>query len=146
MPHGGVGSDSRAQERRGSGEIEVRRDARDKALVDDNAVGIPAVSNASQVLVRGVVGEDHVWAELLEAGLALRAGAVGVDHAADRGELAGLELADRGADLGDKANNLVAGDAGVNSRHDFVPLVTHSVKIGVADTAEEDFNLHVSFG
>ena len=34
----------------------------------------------------------------------------------------------------------------VNSRHDFVPLVTHSVKIGVADTAEEDFNLHVSFG
>ena len=65
-----------------------------------------------------VVGEGHVRAELLKAGLALGAGAVGVDHAADRGEVAGLELRDRRADLGDAADDLMARDAWVDSGHD----------------------------
>ena len=90
---------------------------RTKLLVDDDAVGVAAVGDASEVLVGEVVGEGHVRAELLEAGLALGAGAVRVDHAADGGEVAGLELGDGGADLGDAADDLMAGDAGVDGGH-----------------------------
>ena len=118
----------------------------DKALIDDDAVGIAAVGDASEVLIGRVVGERHVRAELLEAGLALGTGAIGIDHAADRGEVAGLELGHRGADPGDTADDLMAGNARVDRRHDVVPLVTDLVEIGVADTAEEDLDLHVVFG
>ena len=74
-------------------------------------VGVAAVGDAAEMLVREVVGEGEVGAELFEAGLALGAGAVGVDQAADGGEVAGLELGDGRADLGDAADDFVAGDA-----------------------------------
>ena len=64
-----VGRDAGAEQRRGSGEIEVRRDAQDEVLIDDDAVGVAAVGDAAEVLVRGVVGERHVRAELLEVPL-----------------------------------------------------------------------------
>ena len=98
------------------------------------------------VLVGEVVGEGEVRAELLESGLALGAGAVGVDHAADRGEVAGLEFGHGGADLGDAADDLMAGNAGVDGGHHAAPLVAGLVEIGVADAAEENFDLHVVFG
>ena len=88
----------------------------------------------------------EVGAELLEAGLALGAGAVGVDHAADRGEVARLELGDGGADLGDAADDLVAGNAGIDGGHHAAPLVAGLVEVGVADAAEEDLDLHVVLG
>ena len=119
---------------------------RTKRSVDDDAVGVAAVGDAAEVLVGEVVGEGHVRAELLEAGLALGAGAVGVDQAADRGEVAGLELGDRGADLGDAADDLMAGNAGVDGGHHAAPLVAGLVEIGVADAAEENLDLHVVFG
>ncbi len=99
VAHGRVGGDSGAEQRRGSGEIEVGGNVQHKALIDDDAVGVAAIGDASQVLIGEVVGERHVGAELLEAGLALGAGAVGIDHAADRGQVAGLEPGDRRADL-----------------------------------------------
>jgi hypothetical protein len=46
------------------------------------------------------------------AGLALGASAVGVHQAADCGEVAGLELGYRGADLCDAADNFMAGNEG----------------------------------
>ena len=144
--HGRVGGDSGAEERRRPREIEVGRDAQDKTIVDDHAIGVATIGDASEVLVRGVKGKDHVRAELLKAGLALGAGAVRVDHAAHRGEVAGLELGDGGADLGDAADDLMAGDAGVDGGHMAAPLVTDSVEIGVADAAEQDFDLNVMFG
>lgn len=39
----------------------------------------------------------------------------------------------------------MARDAGVDSGHDPAPLVTDLMEIGVADTAEEDFDLYVVF-
>ena len=69
VAHRRVGRDPGAEQRRGSGEIEVGRDAQDEALVDDDAVGVAAVGDASEVLVRRVVGEGQVRAELLEAAL-----------------------------------------------------------------------------
>ena len=83
VAQGRVRRDAGAEERRGAGEIEIRRDAQDEALVDDDAVRVAAVGDAAEVLVGGVVGEGHVRAELLETGLALGAGAVGIDQAAD---------------------------------------------------------------
>ena len=54
-----------------------------KLSINDNAVGIAAVGDASEMRVRKVVRESKVRAELFLTGLALGTGAVGVDHAAD---------------------------------------------------------------
>ena len=90
--HGRVRGDSGAEQRRGSGEVEVRGNLEHEFLVDDDAVRVAAVSNAAAVLVRGVVGQGEIGAELFQPLLALGAGAVGVDHAADSREIAGLEF------------------------------------------------------
>jgi len=145
MAHGRVGGDAGAEEWRDSGEIEVGRDAQDKAFVHDDALGVATIGDPSEVLVREVVREGHIPAELLKASLAFGAGPVRVDHAADRGKVAGLELRDCGADFGDTADDLMARDAGVDSGHDPAPLVTDLMEIGVADAAEEDFDLYVLF-
>jgi len=72
----------------------------DKALINHDAVGIAAVGDASEVLIGKVVGESQIRTELLEASLALGAGTIGIDHAADGGEVAGLNPGDRGAGPG----------------------------------------------
>ena len=53
VAHGRVCCDPGAEQRRGSGEIEVGRDAQNEAFVDDDAIGVAAVGDASEVLVRG---------------------------------------------------------------------------------------------
>jgi hypothetical protein len=111
---------------------------------DDNTVGIAAIGNASKVHVRRVVGKGHVWAELLETILALGAVTIGVNQAAYCSKVAGLELGDCGTDLGDTANNLMSGNAWIDSGHR-APLVTDLVQVRVADTAEKDFDLNVVF-
>ena len=50
-----------------------------------------------------------------------------------------LQLANRRADPGDGANDLVAGYDRVDKRHDTALLVVHRMQVGVADTAEQDF-------
>src|SRR5262249_45229390 len=132
--------------RRGSGEIELGRDTQDKVFVDNDAIRVATIGDASEVLVREVVSEGYVAAELLKASLALGTGPVGIDHAAHRGEVAGLVLGHCRAYLRDTADDLMARDAGVDRGHDAAPLVTDLVEIGVADTAEEDFDLNVVFG
>ena len=52
-------------------------------------------------------------AELLEVVLALGAGLIGVDEAADADDVAELVLFHGGADLGDAADDFMAGDAGI---------------------------------
>src|SRR5262245_50503047 len=145
MAHGRVSGDPSAEERRGSSEIEVGRDVHDKAFVHDDAIGVATIRNASEVLVREIISESDIVAELLKASLALGAGSVGVDQAPDRGEVAGLEFRDRGADLGDTADDLMARNTGIDGGHDAGPLVTDLMEIGMADTAKEDFDLYVGF-
>ena len=41
---------------------------------------------------------------------------------------------------------LVFGDTGIDRGHDITPLVTNLMKIGVADAAEENLDLHVALG
>ena len=113
-------------------------------LFDDNTVGIAAIGDASKVHIWSVVGEGHVWAELLETGLTLVAVSVGVNQAADCSKIAGLELSDCGTDVGDTADDLMSGNAGIDSGH-HAPLVTDLVEVRVTDTTEKDFDLNVVF-
>src|SRR5439155_26561469 len=84
--HRGVRGVPGAGQRCSSGEVEVGWDAQDEVFIDNNTFGVAAIGHASEVLVRRVEGEDHVRTELLETGFASGAGAVRIDHAADRGE------------------------------------------------------------
>ncbi len=118
----------------------------DKALIDDDAVRIASIGDAAQVLIGKVVGKGKVRTELLEPGLTFGAGAVGIDHAADGSEVACLELRNGGADAGDSADDLVTRNAWVYRRHRVAPFIASLVEVGVADTAEQDFDLDVVFG
>lgn len=66
-----------------------------------------------------------------------------VDEAADADFVAGLELLHVGADVGDDADDLVAGDDRV---YRVSPLVFDAVEIGVADAAVEHLELDVAVG
>ena len=92
VAQGRPGRDAGAEERCGAGGGEIRRDAKHEALVDDDALGVAAVGEAAEVFVGCGVREYLVRAELLEAFVALRAGSVRVDEAADADEVAGLVL------------------------------------------------------
>ena len=92
VAHWGVSCDPGAKQRRGSGEIQVSGYAENEFLIDDDAIGVAAVSDASRVLVGKVVGEDESSAELLERLLAFGAGPAGINHATDGSKVAGFEL------------------------------------------------------
>ena len=102
------------------------------------------------MLVRHIKRECEVRAELLKASPTLGTGAVRIDHAANRcrahRRTAPLELRNSAADLGDATDNLVARNNRIHSGHKFAPLIPHGVKIRVANTAEQYFDLYVVFG
>src|SRR5580698_5416085 len=98
------------------------------------------------MLVGKVISKGRIRTELLLAGPALGAGAVGIDHAAHRSQVAELEFRDGRADLGYAADDLVTRNTGVDRGQEFAPLVAHLVKVRVADAAEKNFDLHVVFG
>jgi hypothetical protein len=70
--------------------------------------------------------------------------AVGVNQAADCSMVGGLELGDCGANLGDTADDLMAGNAWIDGGRR-APFVTDLVGIRVAYATEKDFNLNVVF-
>jgi hypothetical protein len=113
-------------------------------IFDYNTVRIAAIGDASKVHISRVIGGGHVRTVLLKIGLALLAVAVGINHAADCGNIATLEFGDCRTDLGDTANDLMTRNAWIDSGHR-TPLATNGVEIGVADTAEKDFDLNVVF-
>src|SRR6266480_2527026 len=143
--HRGIRRDTSAKQRCSSGEVEVDWDAQNETVIDNDAIGVAAVGHASEVFVRRVEGENHVRTELLKASLAVRAGAVRIDHAADRSEIARLVLGNCRTDLGHTADDLVAGYDRIVSGHELAPLVADRMEIGVADATEHNFDLHVVF-
>jgi hypothetical protein len=146
MAHGRVSGYACAQERRRCREFEVGWNPQYELFIDDDAIGVATVSDPSQIFVRAVVGEYHVRTKLLKARFAIWAGAVRIDQAADRSEIAGLVLGNFRTDLGHTADDFMARDNRVNRGHDTAPLVTNLVKIGVADAAEQDFDPDIVFG
>src|SRR5205823_13822158 len=119
-------------------------DPQNKSFIDDDALGVAAVGHASKVFVWGIEGEDHVRAELLKASVAPWTGAIRVDHATDRGDVAGFKLGNGRADSGDAPDDLMAGDNRIIRGHELAPLVANRMQIGVADAAEQNFDLHVA--
>ena len=137
-----IGRDTRAEQGSGRGKVQALRDAEGEGLVDDDGGGVAAEGVAAEVLVGAVIGErGSREAELLQALLAARAGAAGVDHAARGADVADLDLGDLGADRGDAADDLVARDAGIVRAR---PFAAGRMDVGVADAAEE--NLHRDIG
>ena len=85
------------------------------------ALGVGAVSPQ---------GTGRRRAPLLVVGFAHLARAAGADHAAHAHAVSHLELGDAGADLGNGADELVAGHEGVGHG---TPLAAGGVNVGVAD-------------
>ena len=87
--HGGVGGDAGAEQGGDAREAQISGDAEDEVFIDHDAAGVAAVGDGGgAVFVGGIVGEGGVRAELLEIGLALGTGLIGVHEAADADDVA----------------------------------------------------------
>ena len=113
-------------------------------FIDDNAIGIAAKGDAPKVFIGRIESESHVRAELLEVTFAIRASAVGVDHATNRDDIAWLVLSSGRTDLGYTANDLVTRNDRVIRRHELAPFVANRVKVGVANATKKNLDLHVA--
>src|SRR4051812_7575951 len=98
------------------------------------------------MLVGEVVSQNKIWTELLNARLALGAGAVRIHHTTDSCELAGFELGDSGADFCDSPHDFMAGNAWINRRQSINPLISHLMEVGMANAAVQNFDLHIVLG
>ena len=144
VAHRRVCRDSSAKQRRGAGGIQIRRDAQNEVFVDDDAFRIATIGKAAEVFVRRIESEDHVRTELFKACFAVVAGAVRIDHATDRDEIACLVLGNCRSDLDNTTDDLMPGNDRIVRGHELAPFVAHRMKIGVTDAAEEDLDLHVA--
>ena len=144
MAKGRVSGDACAEEGRGTGKIEICRDTESKTLVNDNVFGISTVGHGSgAVFIRAIVSENGCGAELFKAIRAVWTSAIRIDEATDGGNIARLKSRDRGSDLCHATNNFMARNTGINGLHDATPLVANGMQVGMADAAEQDFNLDV---
>lgn len=136
-----VGSDAGAQQRRGGGRVQLVRHVQHEGLVGHHLRGAAAVGDLARHAALAVVGADEaVLAVLLEAVRAARAGAAGIDHAADADHVAGLETRHFRAGRRHAADDLVARHHRVDR---VAPLVARLVQVGVADASVEDLDLDV---
>src|SRR5947207_2891628 len=142
--HRRVRRDAGTKERRSSGEFEIGWNAQNEMFIDHDAFRVTTIGHASKMLVWRVKGEDHVGAELFKASFAVRAGAVRIDHATHRDEISGFVLGHCRADLDDTPDNLMARYDRIVRGHELAPLVAHRMQIGVADAAEQNFDLYIA--
>ncbi len=140
MAQRGIGGDARAQERRGSGKIQIGRHAEHEILRHYDALRVAAEGRSVEVLVRAAIGHRHVRAELFQARAAICAGSAGIDEAAHADRVTYFELLHAAADLRHVADDLVARHGGILSE---VPFVARVVKVGMADPAVENLDLDV---
>ncbi len=118
----------------------------DEVLVDDDAVGIAAIRDrGGLVLVRGIERERQVRAEV-SRGPPVQFGQVRSESTRHptAARSPGLNLLTAGPTLSHSPDDFVAGDDWVDGGHDAAPFVADRMEVGVADAAEEDFDLHVA--
>ena len=144
MAHWGIGRDAGAEQRGDSGEWKIFRHTEDEVLVHDDAFRIAAVSGQAEVFVSPAIRPNLGGRKLLVARATVRAGQVGIHETANADQITGFEFGDGRPDVGDTANDFMARHAWVNGLHQAAPLVAGVMQVGVADAAEEDFNLHVA--
>ena len=84
----------------------------------------------AEYLVFEVVGQREAsFAVLLFTGAAAGADPAGVHQTPDGSDVALLEFLDGASDRDDAADDFVPGDAGIDRRHDLMPLVAHLMKV-----------------
>ena len=141
VAEGGIGGDTGTQQGSAGGQIEISRHPQHEGFVHDHMIGIAAVGHATEVFVRGVVGEDGATlAELFKSVAAVFATAAGIHHAADCGEITFLKMFDLGTGFDDAPDNLVAEHAGIGRA---TPLIAADVQIRVANTAKKNLDMYI---
>ena len=93
------------------------------------------------MFVRTVIGKNDVLAELLEIFVAAPAIPAGVDHAADRSQIAFFEFFHVPSDRDHTTDNLMAGHARI--RGGAAPFITRGVNVRVANAAEQNVDLDI---
>ena len=133
---GRVCGDAGTQEGRAGGEVEGFRHVQGEVLAHGEAARVSAGRRVTfGIGAVGPQGAGRRGAPLLVVGFAHLARAAGADHAAHAHAVPHLERGDAGADLGDGADELVAGHERV--RHG-TPLAAGGVDVGVADARVGD--------
>ena len=141
VPQGRIGGDAGAEQRRHRLEIEVFGNLGDETLLDDDLFGISAEGQVLRTAFSVVIGQGAaLGAILFEPGLAGLAAAARIDHAADGGEIAGLELRDMRPDLDHAADDLMARNHGIKR---IAPVIARLMEVGMADAAIKDVDLDV---
>lgn len=115
-------------------------DAQNELLLDHDLVGV-AAQGIFTAKYRAVVSTGKTALAILL--VALCAGGTllaAVDHAADTGEVADLELLDAGAHRSHPTDDFVARDRRIKC---VVPFIARSMQIGVAHATVENVDLHI---
>ena len=138
-----VGGDAGAQQGGAGSKIQLRRDMQREVLAHGEAARVAAGRRvALGVGAVGPQGAGRRGAPLLVVGFAHLARAARADHAAHAHAIPHLELGDAGADLGDGADELVAGHERVGHG---TPLASGGVDVGVADARVGDIEVDFAF-
>ncbi len=117
---------------------EVGWDGVGEALIDDVVVRVSTHGDGAIDAIFGGVGEGWAFgAEVLFTTIAGFAVAAGVHDHADGRDVARLEFCYRFAGGGNAADDLVAGDHGIDG---VAPLVAGHVQVRMADAAIKDFD------
>ena len=135
----GVCGDTGAQEGCAGREVQLLRDVQGEVLAHGEAARVAAGRRVSVGIgAVGPQGARRRGAPLLVAGFAHLAGAAGSDQAADAHAVPHLERGDAGADLGDNADELMAGHERVGNG---TPFAAGAVNVGVADARIGDIEV-----
>ncbi len=142
VPERRVRSDAGTQQRRHAGEVLFVWNVQDKVFIDHDAIGVAPVSHASQVLVFTVIGAGEAdFAVLLQTLFTTLAGATGINHAADRGQVALLELFDLCAHVCNAPYNFMTRHTRINR---VLPFVADGMQVRVTHATVENFKLYVA--
>src|SRR5207244_12734596 len=132
---------ARAHERGGARGLPPLRHSQHVALVDDHVRRVPSIRPSLLVLLEAVKRErGTLFAELLVAGAALRAGSARIDEAAHADEVALAVTGCAGPFGYDSAEDLVAWH---DRKLRVPPVVVHLVHVAVANATIENFNLDI---
>src|SRR5438477_7337479 len=142
MPERRISCDPGAQQRRGRRQIQLVRDPQHEILIDHDALGITAVSDAAGVFVLTIISKDGLVAELLQSFFAIRTRPARIDHATDRGQIAFFEFLYLAPHLHHAPDDFMTGHAGVSRAA--APFIARDMEVGVTDPTEKNLYLHVA--
>src|SRR5690606_18326361 len=115
-------------------------DAQDEFLFDHDVVRV-ATKGVLAAKDRAIVGTGKaVFTILLFAFSAGSTMLTAIDHAANACKIAHFKLADVGAHCGYAADNFMTRNRWIQG---VLPLIADGVQVGMAHTAEQDFDLYI---